>query len=172
VSQPSNRMSGLGDQAIQNEEKALSPAGSDRALLVQGEADVGPEDEGDQDSSPSETSRAPSTDLESGRGPTQHNDAKAEDRPKVVAWRDLPRKDQLAVITLSRLSEPLVQTSLQVSHHRRIWDVNATYLYLYEPSRTCSISLSGLTRAFPTLSSRGKQGYSMPVSRQLRYVIS
>jgi hypothetical protein len=31
-----------------------------------------------------------------------------------VAWRDLPRKDQLAVITLARVSEPLVQTSLQV----------------------------------------------------------
>lgn len=32
---------------------------------------------------------------------------------KVVAWRDLPKKRQLVVITLARLSEPLVQTSLQ-----------------------------------------------------------
>lgn len=32
---------------------------------------------------------------------------------KPVSWRDLPRKDQLLVITLTRLSEPLVQTSLQ-----------------------------------------------------------
>ncbi|KAI0101985.1 MFS general substrate transporter [Nemania sp. FL0031] len=31
----------------------------------------------------------------------------------VVGWRDLPRKDQLLVITLARLSEPLTQTSLQ-----------------------------------------------------------
>ncbi|KAI0601466.1 major facilitator superfamily transporter [Biscogniauxia sp. FL1348] len=31
----------------------------------------------------------------------------------VVAWKDLPHKDQLLVITLARLSEPLVQTSLQ-----------------------------------------------------------
>ncbi|KAF4125750.1 Major Facilitator Superfamily [Geosmithia morbida] len=30
-----------------------------------------------------------------------------------VSWGDLPRKDQLVVITLARLSEPLVQTSLQ-----------------------------------------------------------
>lgn len=30
-----------------------------------------------------------------------------------VSWKDLPRKDQLIVITLARLSEPLVQTSLQ-----------------------------------------------------------
>ncbi|KAK3383931.1 hypothetical protein B0T24DRAFT_69400 [Lasiosphaeria ovina] len=32
---------------------------------------------------------------------------------KNVSWRDLPRKGQLVVITLARLSEPLVQTSLQ-----------------------------------------------------------
>jgi hypothetical protein len=31
-----------------------------------------------------------------------------------ISWRDLPRKDQLIVLTLARLSEPLVQTSLQV----------------------------------------------------------
>lgn len=37
-----------------------------------------------------------------------------EKKPKeVIAWRDLPRKKQLIVITLTRLSEPLVQTSLQ-----------------------------------------------------------
>ncbi|GKT90728.1 LOW QUALITY PROTEIN: major facilitator superfamily transporter [Colletotrichum tofieldiae] len=36
------------------------------------------------------------------------------DKPKPVAWRDLPKKQQLLVITLTRLSEPLVQTSLQV----------------------------------------------------------
>ncbi|GKT49039.1 uncharacterized protein ColSpa_09220 [Colletotrichum spaethianum] len=35
------------------------------------------------------------------------------DKPKPVAWRDLPKKQQLMVITLTRLSEPLVQTSLQ-----------------------------------------------------------
>ncbi|KAI1158762.1 major facilitator superfamily domain-containing protein [Nemania serpens] len=31
----------------------------------------------------------------------------------VVGWGDLPKKDQLLVITLARLSEPLTQTSLQ-----------------------------------------------------------
>lgn len=30
-----------------------------------------------------------------------------------VSWRDLPQKKQLLVLTLTRLSEPLVQTSLQ-----------------------------------------------------------
>ncbi len=40
-----------------------------------------------------------------------------------VSWKDLPRKDQLIVITLARLSEPLVQTSLQVPSclRRPIW---------------------------------------------------
>ncbi|KAK5628712.1 hypothetical protein RRF57_004427 [Xylaria bambusicola] len=33
---------------------------------------------------------------------------------EVVTWKDLPKKDQLLVITLARLSEPLTQTSLQV----------------------------------------------------------
>lgn len=32
---------------------------------------------------------------------------------QIVGWRDLPKKKQLFVITMARLSEPLVQTSLQ-----------------------------------------------------------
>jgi hypothetical protein len=31
-----------------------------------------------------------------------------------LGWMDLPRKRQLAILTIARLSEPLVQTSLQV----------------------------------------------------------
>ena len=39
-----------------------------------------------------------------------------EQKPRgVVAWMDLPEKAQLTVITLARLSEPLTQTSIQVS---------------------------------------------------------
>ncbi|KAI2640154.1 major facilitator superfamily domain-containing protein [Xylaria nigripes] len=37
----------------------------------------------------------------------------SEKSKNVIRWRDLPRKDQLIVITLARLSEPLTQTSLQ-----------------------------------------------------------
>ena len=37
---------------------------------------------------------------------------------KPVAWKDMPQKRQLAILTLSRLSEPLVQTSLQVRERR------------------------------------------------------
>ena len=36
-----------------------------------------------------------------------------QDKPGPVAWRDLPQKSQLALLTLARLSEPLTQTSLQ-----------------------------------------------------------
>ncbi|TGJ83391.1 hypothetical protein E0Z10_g5377 [Xylaria hypoxylon] len=32
---------------------------------------------------------------------------------QAIGWKDLPKKDQLLVITLARLSEPLTQTSLQ-----------------------------------------------------------
>lgn len=32
---------------------------------------------------------------------------------KAVSWRSLPRKDQLMILTLARLAEPLAQTSLQ-----------------------------------------------------------
>ena len=36
-------------------------------------------------------------------------------KEEVVTWSSLPHKGQLAVLTMARLSEPLVQTSLQVS---------------------------------------------------------
>lgn len=33
-----------------------------------------------------------------------------------VTWKSLPKRSQLVILTLARLSEPLVQTSLQVSY--------------------------------------------------------
>ncbi|KAI1425634.1 major facilitator superfamily domain-containing protein [Xylaria sp. FL1777] len=46
--------------------------------------------------------------------PVDHETHQPHSRSKkVVAWKDLPKKDQLLVITLARLSEPLTQTSLQ-----------------------------------------------------------
>lgn len=38
---------------------------------------------------------------------------KPTSKPEPVSWMSLPRKDQLAILTLARLSEPLTQTSLQ-----------------------------------------------------------
>ena len=61
--------------------------------------------------------------INKGRGPAVNNrekekKQKASDKGKkekreTVRWRDLPEKGQLTVLTLARLSEPLVQTSLQ-----------------------------------------------------------
>lgn len=45
--------------------------------------------------------------------PTGDTDRQSGTSNNVVGWRDLPKKDQLLVITLARLSEPLTQTSLQ-----------------------------------------------------------
>jgi len=40
-----------------------------------------------------------------------------------VTWRSLPHRRQLIILTLARLSEPLVQTSLQVGTSRgRLWE--------------------------------------------------
>lgn len=44
---------------------------------------------------------------------TDEPEGQREDAKRPIAWRELPRKDQLIIITLARLSEPLVQTSLQ-----------------------------------------------------------
>lgn len=40
-------------------------------------------------------------------------ETQAKPSKEAVAWKDLPHKQQLVVIVLTRLSEPLVQTSLQ-----------------------------------------------------------
>lgn len=52
------------------------------------------------------------------RAPEQVENEKEEK----VTWMSLPHKKQLIVLTLARLSEPLVQTSLQVrfSHSERL----------------------------------------------------
>jgi hypothetical protein len=51
-------------------------------------------------------------DEEEAMGPSQPTDRVSE-KPKPVSWKSLPRKDQLFILTLARLSEPLTQTSLQ-----------------------------------------------------------
>lgn len=38
------------------------------------------------------------------------------EKEKEVTWASLPHRRQLIILTLARLSEPLVQTSLQVSN--------------------------------------------------------
>lgn len=73
---------------------------------------------------PSTSASASDSENDSGRSPPvggrgKKNKKQSKDKkPKkneTVRWRDLPEKGQLTVLTLARLSEPLVQTSLQVS---------------------------------------------------------
>lgn len=54
------------------------------------------------------------TNVQSGTALPHVNDTENADaaKSKPVSWRSLPRKDQLFVLTLARLSEPLTQTSL------------------------------------------------------------
>lgn len=76
--------------------------------------------------SPHPQTRAAQGDEEANR-PTK---SKSSDGDEKVTWSSLPRKGQLAVLTLARLSEPLTQTSLQ------------SYLYyqleLFDPSQAPS----------------------------------
>lgn len=76
--------------------------------------------DGAEPNSASETSRPPNSAI--GGNSTAGIDQSTTDPRKkkkkklkneTVSWKDLPHKRQLFVITLTRLSEPLVQTSLQ-----------------------------------------------------------
>lgn len=46
-------------------------------------------------------------------GAGSRSQPKSRSGASTVSWKDLPRKEQLIVITLTRLSEPLVQSSIQ-----------------------------------------------------------
>ncbi|KAI1806040.1 MFS general substrate transporter [Daldinia bambusicola] len=79
--------------------------------------DPGPgvRDKSGQDGSRLVASRGSALTIDTSAAVADHEERsrRPSDSKKVVAWRDLPKKKQLVVITLARLSEPLVQTSLQ-----------------------------------------------------------
>ncbi|CZR59841.1 related to E.coli tetracycline resistance protein TCR1 [Phialocephala subalpina] len=51
--------------------------------------------------------------IEEDEDPLQIDDALRKKKEEPVTWSSLPHKSQLAILTLARLSEPLVQTSLR-----------------------------------------------------------
>lgn len=63
--------------------------------------------------------------------------------PGPVAWRDLPQKSQLAILTLARLSEPLTQTSLQAYMFYQLKSFNPSL-----PSSTISAQAGMLQGSF------------------------
>ncbi|KAI1389405.1 MFS general substrate transporter [Hypoxylon trugodes] len=75
---------------------------------------LGIRDENGQDATPLVASRGGTLNIDTSDAALAERGRRPSDASKkVVAWKDLPKKKQLTVITLARLSEPLVQTSLQ-----------------------------------------------------------
>lgn len=65
------------------------------------------------------------------------------EKPKPVSWMSLPRKDQLFILTLARLSEPLTQTSLQAYMFYQLRSFSPT-----APDSTISYQAGMLQAAF------------------------
>ncbi|KAI1453676.1 MFS general substrate transporter [Annulohypoxylon moriforme] len=74
---------------------------------------LGVRDESGQDATALVASRAGTLNIDTSTDFQKRSRRPSDASKKVVAWGDLPKKKQLIVITLARLSEPLVQTSLQ-----------------------------------------------------------
>jgi len=95
-----------------DDNSTLNHAGLDASRQSDGYADR-PES---SDTTAAASSRPGALQIDTGAPQTRaRRTEKGTSSKKVVAWKDLPKKDQLLVITLARLSEPLTQTSLQVS---------------------------------------------------------
>ncbi len=87
----------------------------------------------------------------SGEGPVVNE----KDEP--VTWMSLPHKRQLIVLGLSRLSEPLVQTSLQVCCLPLV-SADGRKLTAWDGRRTCFTSSSLSTKISPMRQFHPKPG--------------
>ncbi|KAF1993438.1 MFS general substrate transporter [Amniculicola lignicola CBS 123094] len=100
---------------------------------------------------PSKTNRRPrelsiDTNVRAGTALPQIDDSEQTEAAKddFVSWRSLPRKDQLLILTLSRLSEPLTQTSLGAYLFYQLKSFNPSY-----PDSTISYQAGIIQAAFP-----------------------
>lgn len=86
------------------------------------------------------------TNVRAGTGLPQIDDSEQAEaaKEKPISWRALPRKDQLFVITLARLSEPLTQTSLGSYLYYQLRSFNKTL-----PEATISYQAGIIQAAFP-----------------------
>lgn len=83
--------------------------------------------------------------------PTEPAELK-EKKEEPVTWASLPRRSQLIILTLARLSEPLVQTSLQVRRYSIDKEFLGGYVLIYSANRhICSTNSNPSMRASPTL---------------------
>ncbi|KAF7195587.1 Major facilitator superfamily multidrug transporter mfsB [Pseudocercospora fuligena] len=100
------------DQEIRKRKKSIDShdeheneedtADEEERLLAQDTAQL------NHDTRIADTAREADDDAEPPPGPSSK-----QEKRQAVAWKDLPKKGQLAILTLARLSEPLTQTSLQ-----------------------------------------------------------
>lgn len=86
------------------------------------------------------------TNLRAGTALSQIDDTEQAEaaKEKPISWHSLPRKDQLFVITLARLSEPLTQTSLGSYLFYQLQSFDRTL-----PDATISYQAGIINAAFP-----------------------
>jgi hypothetical protein len=84
-------------------------------------------------------------------------DPVVNEKDEPVTWMSLPHKRQLLVLTLSRLSEPLVQTSLQVCC-LPLFSADGWKLTAWDDRRTCFTSSNLSMKISPMRRLRPKPG--------------
>jgi hypothetical protein len=89
--------------------------------------------------------------------PASGEDPVVNEKDEPVTWMSLPHKRQLLVLGLSRLSEPLVQTSLQVCC-LPLFSAGGWKLTARDNRHTCSTSSSLSMKTSPMRQFRPKPG--------------
>jgi MFS family permease len=87
-----------------------------------------------------------STNVQAGTGLPQIDEAEGADAAKErpITWSSLPRKDQLLILTLARLSEPLTQASLGAYIYYQLKSFDTSL-----PDSTISYQTGIIQAAFP-----------------------
>lgn len=81
----------------------------------------------------------------------ESSDNGSEKKEEPITWLSLPHRTQLIILTLARLSEPLVQTSLQVKIPRHMYLLSLCALLTSgNRSRICSTNSNPSMKAFQT----------------------
>jgi hypothetical protein len=89
----------------------------------------------------------------------ESSDDGSEKNEEPVTWLSLPHRTQLIILTLARLSEPLVQTSLQVKLPRHRYLISFVLsLTSGDHSHICSINSNPSMKAFQTPRLQHKPG--------------
>jgi hypothetical protein len=89
----------------------------------------------------------------------ESSDDGSEKKEEPVTWLSLPHRTQLIILTLARLSEPLVQTSLQVKLPRHMYLLSLCALLTSgNHSHICSTNSNPSMKVFQTRRLQHKPG--------------